>query len=214
MATLDLATETARIEAGKQALATAQQSFDAGVRGLLASDGKTPIYQPDDHERRTAALRDALARKVASVDAAADGVIAAIEAARLSEHADGLASLDLAQLNLAGMYRPFVAEDCASMPLPQLIGRLEWAAQSRDAGLRAVYARYGAARWRKELNAQPQPDGLTELRQALEVIGAIGAARGLAPELQELRFKADGLKRASAYALAGGGKPAISKMGI
>ena len=212
--TIDPTKEQARIEAAKQDLAQAQAAYDAGVRGLLASDGKTPIAQPDEHERRTAALRDALARKVASVDAAADGVIAAIEAARLSEHADGLASLDLAQLNLAGMYRPFVAEDCASMPLPQLIGRLEWAAQSRDAGLRAVYARYGAARWRKELNAQPQPDGLAELRAALEALGAIGAARGLAPELQELRFKADGLKRAAGYALAGGGKPAISKMGI
>lgn len=206
--TIDPTREQARIDAARQALAQAQAAHDAGLRGLLASDGRTPIYQPAEHEQRTAALRDALAGKLAAVDAQADGVIANIESARLSPYADPVAALDLAQLGLAGQYATFVKEDCGAMPVPELVGRLQWAAASKDTGLRFCYARYGAQRFKRELDAQPQPDGIAELRAALEQLGAIGGSRGLSPELQELRFKADGLKRATAFALAGG-KPAL-----
>lgn len=207
---IDLATETARIEAAQRQLEHSVRAREEAQRDLLASDGKTPIYQPDEHTRRMTAIDEAFKDRVAVAAGVADGVLATVEAQRLSEHADPLASLDLAQLSLAGEYRPFVAEDCASMPLPALVGRLEWAAASRDRGLRYCYGRYGAQRWRKELNAQPHPAGLPELRAALEKLGAIGAARGLTPELENLRFAADALKRKSAYALSGNGRPALS----
>ena len=208
--TLDLTKEQTAIDAGKRLLTRAQDDFEKSARALLASDGKTPIFAQPEHDARMAALRETMAARLASVDEKADGVLASIEAARLSTHADPLASLDLAQLSLAGQYAPFVREDCQDLPIPALVGRLEWAASSREKGLRAVYARYGAQRWRKELDAQPQPAGLPELRTALEKLGAIGAARGLTPEMEALRFAAEALKRKSAYAVSGNGRPALS----
>ena len=206
--TLDTTALQGRLDAGKRLLATAQNDFDNGVRGLLASDGRTPIHGPDEHERRLAALRETLAGKVATVDSQADAVIASIEAARLSEHADPLASLDLATLELAGTHRVFVKEDCETLPIPQLIGRLEWAGKYPGAYLRVLYARYGLARFQSLLDAQPQPDGLPAMRDALESLGAIGAARGLTPDAERVRFAAAGLKRATAAALAGN-KPGL-----
>jgi len=207
---IDTATETARIEAAQRQLEHSVRAREEAQRDLLASDGKTPIHQPAEHARRMTAIQDAFKDRVAVAAGVADGVLASIEAARLSEHADPLAALDLAQLNLAGAYRPFVAEDCANMPVPALIGRLQWAAASKDKGLRYTYARYGLARFQALLNTQPQPAGLPELRTALEKLGAIGAARGLTPELENLRFSADALKRQSAYVLSGNGRPTLA----
>ncbi len=120
-----------------------------------------------------------------------------------------MAALDLANHDLAARHRVFVAEDCSTLPVPELIGRLEWAGKSSAPYVRVLYARYGLSRFKRELDAQPQPDGIAELRAALEQLGAIGGSRGLSPELTELRFKADGLKRATAYALDGGEKPGL-----
>jgi len=202
--TLDLTKEQTAIDAGKRLLTLAQDDFEKSARALLASDGKTPIFAQPEHDARMAALRETMAARLASVDEKADGVLASIEAARLSEHADPLASLDLAQLSLAGQYRPFVREDCVALPVPQLTARLEWAAASKDAGLRFCYARYGAQRFQALVNADPQPAGVPELRAALEKLGAIGAARGLSPEAENLRYAAAGLKRAASYALSNG----------
>lgn len=207
---IDTVAETARIDAAKRQLENSVRAREEARRDLLASDGKTPIHQPDEHARRSQAVDDAFAARAAVAAGVAGDVLAGVEAARLSEHADPLAALDLAQLNLANQYAVFVKEDCASMPLPQLIGRLEWAAASKDKGLRYCYGRYGAQRFQALLNTQPQPAGLPELRQALEKLGAIGAARGLTPELENLRFSADALKRQTAYVLSGNGRPALA----
>ena len=207
---IDTVAETARIDAAKRQLENSVLAREEARRDLLASDGKTPIHQPDEHARRSQAISDAFAARAAVAAGVAGDVLASVEAARLSEHADPLAALDLAQLNLAGAYRPFVAEDCATMAIPQLIGRLEWAAASKDKGLRYCYGRYGAQRFQALLNTQPQPAGLPELRQALERLGAIGAARGLTPELEALRFSADALRRQSAYVVSGNGRPTLA----
>lgn len=207
---IDLATETARIDAAQRQLEHSVRAREEAQRDLLASDGKTPIHQPAEHARRMTAIQEAFKDRVAVAAGVADGVLATVEAARLSEHADPLASLDLAQLSLAGQYAPFVREDCAALPVPRLTARLEWAAASKDAGLRFCYARYGAQRFQALVNADPQPAGLPELRAALEKLGAIGAARGLTPEMEALRFAAEALKRKSAYAVSGNGRPALS----
>ena len=207
---IDTVAETARIDAAKRQLENSVRAREEARRDLLASDGKTPIHQPDEHARRSTAIQDAFAARVAVAAGVAGDVLASVEAARLSEHADPLASLDLAQLNLAAAYAPFVAEDCANMPVPALVGRLEWAAASKDKGLRFCYGRYGAQRFQALLNTQPQPAGLPELRQALERLGAIGAARGLTPELEALRFSADALRRQSAYVVSGNGRPTLA----
>ena len=207
---IDTVAETARIDAAKRQLENSVLAREEARRDLLASDGKTPIHQPAEHARRSQAISDAFAARAAVAAGVAGDVLASVEAARLSEHADPLAALDLAQLNLAGAYRPFVSEDCANMAIPQLIGRLEWAAASKDKGLRYCYGRYGAQRFQALLNTQPQPAGLPELRTALEKLGAIGAARGLTPELEQLRFAADALRRQSAYVVSGNGRPTLA----
>ena len=207
---IDTVAETARIDAAKRQLENSVLAREEARRDLLASDGKTPIHQPAEHARRSQAISDAFAARAAVAAGVAGDVLAGVEAARLSEHADPLAALDLAQLNLAGAYRPFVSEDCANMAIPQLIGRLEWAAASKDKGLRYCYGRYGAQRFQALLNTQPQPAGLPELRAALEKLGAIGAARGLTPEMENLRFAADALRRQSAYVVSGNGRPTLA----
>ena len=207
---IDTVAETARIDAAKRQLENSVLAREEARRDLLASDGKTPIHQPAEHARRSQAISDAFAARAAVAAGVAGDVLASVEAARLSEHADPLAALDLAQLNLAGAYRPFVSEDCANMAIPQLIGRLEWAAASKDKGLRYCYGRYGAQRFQALLNTQPQPAGLPELRAALEKLGAIGAARGLTPEMENLRFAADALRRQSAYVVSGNGRPTLA----
>ena len=207
---IDTVAETARIDAAKRQLENSVLAREEARRDLLASDGKTPIHQPAEHARRSQAISDAFAARAAVAAGVAGDVLASVEAARLSEHADPLAALDLAQLNLANQYAVFVKEDCASMPLPQLIGRLEWAAASKDKGLRYCYGRYGAQRFQALLNTQPQPAGVPELRTALEKLGAIGAARGLTPELEQLRFAADALRRQSAYVVSGNGRPTLA----
>ena len=206
--TLDIATQTTKLDTAKRQLADAVRTYEDAQRGLLASDGRTPIHGPDEHAQRLAALRETLAARVATVDSQADAVIASIEAARLNEHADPLAALNLAELSLANQYAQFVRADCETLPVPALIGRLSWAAASTDAGLRYCYARYGLARFQSLLDAQPQPDGLPAMRDALESLGAIGAARGLTPDAERVRFAAAGLKRATAAALAGN-KPGL-----
>lgn len=206
---LDPATETARIDAAQKQLAHTVATYEEARRDLLASDGKTPIYPEPEHAKRLARLRETFADRVASVDAVADAVLAGVERARLSEHADPLMALNLAELNLAGAFAPFVREDVATLPLAALVGRLEWAAASKDAGLRFCYARYGLARFQSMLASTPQPDGLPELRQALTQLGAIGASRGLSSEAEALRYAAVALKRATAGALAGNTRPAL-----
>ena len=123
---IDTATETARIDAAKRQLENSVRAREEARRDLLASDGATPIHQPPEHARRMTAIDDAFAARAAVAAGVAGDVLAGVEAARLSEHADPLAALDLAQLNLANQYAVFVKEDCASMPLPALIGRLEF----------------------------------------------------------------------------------------
>ena len=207
---IDTVAEAARIDAAKRQLENSVRAREEARRDLLASDGATPIHQPPEHARRMTAIDDAFAARAAVAAGVAGDVLAGVEAARLSEHADPLAALDLAQLNLANQYAPFVKEDCAALPLPQLIGRLEWAAASKDKGLRYCYGRYGAQRFQALLNTQPQPAGLPELRAALEKLGAIGAARGLTPEVENLRFAADALRRQSAYVVSGNGRPTLA----
>lgn len=200
---IDITREQAKLDSAKNTMAAAQAAYDDGLRGLLASDGRTPIAAPPEHERRTEALRDALAAKLATVDEQVNSVIASIEAQRLSVFADPMVSLDYAQLGLAGQYAPFVREDCERLPVPELLGRLEWVSKQPGAYLRLLYGRYGAQRFQSLLDAKPQPPELPELRAALEALGAIGATRGLSPELQNLRYAADGVKRATAYARSG-----------
>lgn len=213
---IDMAAEAARLDGQRQRLESAKAAYADAQRALLASDGATPIYGETEHAKRSQAARDAFREKLANIGQQADEVIASIEAARLSPHADPMAGLGFIETETAVKHRVFVAEDCEALSIADLVGRLEWVRSKGDKGLEALYARYGARRFKSLLNTDPQPDGLPELRAVLEKMGAVGHTRGLSPELQELRFKADAVKRQAAYALEpGSGKKGTGKpMGL
>ena len=112
-----------------------------------------------------------------------------------------MAALDLANLELAATHRVFVAEDCATLPVPALVGRLQWAASHPGRYYGVLYARYGAQRFQSMLDAKPQPDGIAELRAALESLGAIGQSRGLSGEAVKRQEAAGALKRWATWQL-------------
>ena len=163
------------IEASKLSVQKAIEAHGAAYSRLFAHDGKTTISGPDLHAQECA-------RILVPVETA---VTADIEKSRLSQYADPMSSLDLANLELAATHRVFVAEDCATLPVPDLVGRLQWAATHPGKYYLPLYRRYALARFQAMLAAKPQPSGVSELRAALEAIGALGASRGLSSEQQK-----------------------------
>ena len=193
-------TDNSDIDGAKAAV---QKSLD-----VLATNQKTlytfngaPINSPELHQKEYDRL---LAPVTAAVDRAlevAAKAAAQVEKTRLDQFADPLASLDYAQLGLAGQYAPFVKEDCASLPVPELVGRLEWANRYPSEYMKVLYRRYGAQRLQAMVTAKPQPSGIPELRQALEAIGALGATRGLTGDQQKRLEAAAALSRWAQYQL-------------
>ena len=189
------------IEASKLAVTRAIEAHGAAYARLFASDNRTPISGADLHARQVASIVAPLEKEVERAVALADRVVSEVEKSRLSQYADPMAALDLANLELAATHRVFVAEDCASLPIPELVGRLQWAAAHPGKYYGALYRRYGLARFQAMVNAKPQPDGIAEVRPALETLGAMGASRGLYPEQQRLAESAAAHKRWAAWQL-------------
>ena len=196
-----MAIDNSDIEASKLAVTRAIEAHGAAYARLFASDGKTPISGPDLHAQECARILVPVEKAVETALQVADRVTAEVEKSRLSQYADPMAALDLANLELAATHRVFVAEDCASLPVPDLVGRLQWAAAHPGKYYGALYRRYGLARFQALLDAKPQPDGIAELRAALETLGALGASRGLSPEQQRLAESAAAHKRWATWQL-------------
>ena len=189
------------IEASKLAVTRAIEAHGAAYARLFAHDGKTTISGPDLHAQECARILVPVESAVAKALEVADRVTAEVEKSRLSQYADPMAALDLANLELAATHRVFVAEDCATLPVPALVGRLQWAASHPGRYYGVLYARYGAQRFQSMLDAKPQPDGIAELRAALESLGAIGQSRGLSGEAVKRQEAAGALKRWATWQL-------------
>ena len=183
-----------QLDAAKASVTSALQTFNANKAKLLTHDGK-PILEPAAHARAVEKAGEPLRAAVERALALGDAALAEVEKGRLQPYADPVVALDYAQLGLAGQYAPFVKEDCAALPIPELIGRLEWVSKHPAHYLRLLYGRYGLQRFQSMLDAKPQPAGIPEMRAALEALGAIGQSRGLSPELQRLGENAAQLKR-------------------
>ena len=187
-------TDNSDIDGAKAAVTRAIEAHGAAYSRLFTFDGK-PINSPEQHTSELARLVQPVESAVAKALEVADKAAAGVERTRLNQYADPMAALDLANLELAATHRVFVAEDCATLPVPDLVGRLQWAAAHPGKYYGVLYARYGAARFREMVNAKPQPAGIPELRQALEALGAIGASRGLTSEQQRRLEAAAALSR-------------------
>ena len=193
-------TDNSDLDGAKAAVTRAIESHGAAYSRLFTFDGK-PINSPEQHTSELARLVQPVESAVAKALEVADKVTAQVEKTRLDQFADPLASLDYAQLGLAGQYAPFVKEDCASLPVPELVGRLEWANRYPSEYMKVLYRRYGAQRLQAMVTAKPQPSGIPELRQALEAIGALGATRGLTGDQQKRLEAAAALSRWAQYQL-------------
>ena len=187
-------TDNSDIDGAKAAVTRAIESHGAAYSRLFTFDGK-PINSPEQHTSELARLVQPVESAVAKALEVADKVTADVERTRLNQYADPLNSLDHAQLGLAGQYAPFVKEDCQQLPIPELIGRLEWAGKHPGEYMKVLYRRYGAQRFQSMLDAKPQPDGIAEMRAALEQLGAIGQSRGLSSEAVKRQEAAAALKR-------------------
>ena len=196
------------IEASKLAVQKAIEAHGAAYSRLFAHDGKTTISGPDLHAKECARILVPVEAAVAKALEVADKVTADIEKSRLSQYADPMSSLDLANLELAATHRVFVAEDCATLPVPDLVGRLQWAATHPGKYYLPLYRRYALARFQAMLAAKPQPSGVSELRAALEAIGALGASRGLSSEQQKRLEAAAAHKRWAVWELQNARDPA------
>ena len=193
-------TDNSDIDGAKAAVTRAIESHGAAYSRLFTFDGK-PINSPEQHTSELARLVQPVESAVAKALEVADKVTAEVEKSRLSQYADPMAALDLANLELAATHRVFVAEDCATLPVPALVGRLQWAASHPGRYYGVLYARYGAQRFQSMLDAKPQPDGIAELRAALESLGAIGQSRGLSGEAVKRQEAAGALKRWATWQL-------------
>ena len=104
---IDLIAETTKLDAAKQRLETAKTTYSDAQRALLASDGRTPIYDATGHASRTKALQDTFQGKVDAIDAQVDAIIGEIEKARLNPFADPLAILNLSLIHISEPTRPY-----------------------------------------------------------------------------------------------------------
>ena len=187
-------TDNSDLDAARAAVQRSLDIFATNQKTLYTFENAR-INPPDVHQRELDRL---LAPVTAAVDRAlevADKVTAQVEKSRLDQYADPLAALDYAQLGLAGQYAPFVKEDCQNMDVRDLVGRLEWAGKYPSEYMKVLYRRYGMARFQAMMHAKPQPDGIAEMRAALEALGARGASRGLSSEQQKRLEASSALKR-------------------
>lgn len=149
---IDLIAETTKLDAAKQRLETAKTTYIDAQRVLLASDGRTPIYDATGHASRTKALQDTFQGKVDAIDAQVDAIIGEIEKARL--FADPLAILNMVETETAVKHREFIREDCQEMDVADLTGLLQWVKMRLgDKGLITAYSRYASKRFKALLDA-------------------------------------------------------------
>ena len=188
------------LDAAKAAVQRSLDIFATNQKTLYTFENAR-INPPDVHQREFDRLLAPVTAAVDKAVAVADKVVSEVEKSRLSQFADPLAALDFAQMGLAGQYAPFVKEDCQNMDVRDLVGRLEWAGKYPSEYMKVLYRRYGAQRLREMANAKPQKDGIAEVRQALEALGAIGASRGLSSEQQRRLEAAAALKRWATWQL-------------
>jgi hypothetical protein len=114
----------ATLEQQAAAIDAAQATLDAGRKALLRADG-TRVYSDAEHVEREAQLYTEYRRALAAASKAANEAIAAAEATLSEGPDDPLHSLTPAELDRANALREFVREDAATLPLRELVDRVE-----------------------------------------------------------------------------------------
>ena len=183
------------IDGAKQVVTRAIEKYNADRAGLLASDGKTPIYPPDVHTAKVAKLLESVEWAVERATTLADKVTADIEAQRLQPFSDPTSALSAADLQDANARAVWVREDCESLPLGDLAERLRAVHASGSKASVFVHDRYSKRRWQVESAKTPQPPDLVVLGETLRDLGILGPRAGLSDEAQKRQEAAAALKR-------------------
>ncbi len=183
------------LEASKMAVTRAIEAHSNAKALLFAHDGKTPINAPTVHDRELAKLLAPVETAVERAVKTADSVIAEVEALRLAPHADPTMALSAADLDDANRRAQWIAEDCAALPLPDLVERLRAVQASGNKSSVWLHTRYAKARWQLESGKVPQAPDLPQFSEQLRELGVIGPRAGLAPEQAKRADDAANLKR-------------------
>jgi hypothetical protein len=183
------------LETQKMAVTRAIEAHSNAKALLFAHDGKTPINGPAVHDRELARLLAPVETAVERAIETADGVIAEVEALRLAPHADPTMALSSADLDDANRRARWIAEDCAALPLPDLVERLRAVQASGSKPSVWLHTRYAKARWQLESSKTPQAPDLPQFSEQLRELGVIGPRAGLAPEQAKRADDAANLKR-------------------
>lgn len=159
------------IEQAAAALDQALRSYETNRRALFASDGKTPIYPEQRHEKMLAEVRAALSAAASEAMATAQVVMDQAAQERLAFFACPTLELSKADLAEADGLARFVKEECDDLPLSELAERLRWAASGAGGKSREwLYPRYARQRFAAESRKSTPAAGLSDLSAVLRDI--------------------------------------------
>jgi len=183
------------LEASKMAVTRAIEAYGVERARLYDFTGKTPINPPATHDKELAKLLAPVETAVERAIETADRVTAEVEAARLAPHADPTMALSSAELDDANRRAQWIREDCAALPLADLVERLRAVQAGNSKASTWLHVRYAKQRWQAESGKVPQAADLPQFSEQLRELGVIGPRAGLAPEQAKRADDAANLKR-------------------
>ena len=182
------------IDGARQVVVRSIEKYNADRAGLLASDGRTPIYPPDVHTAKVAKLLESVEWAVERATTLSDKVTADIEAQRLQPFSDPTSALSAADLQDANLRAPWVKEDCESLPLGDLVERLRAVHASGSKSSIWLHDRYAKRRWQVESDKTPQALGIGAFSEVIRQYGIVGPRAGLSDDQQKRLDKAQSLR--------------------
>lgn len=152
----------------RQAIDRAADTYARELAKLYTPDGK-PIYT--DTDARKQKLLESVRKAVDDARKTADEHRVEAQRKRLTAYADPVAALNVLDLEKAFYRRAFVADDAASMPLPDLARRVEATATNKaDSVGAALYAVYARRRYESEVDARRKA-GSNAVSQDMAALG-------------------------------------------
>lgn len=173
------------LDGAREAVQRAVTKQAADRAALFTFDGKTPINAPDLHQRELDRIAKPVQDAVDRAVALADKVTAEVEALRLAPYADPTSQLSAADLADANARAQFIKEDCATLPLDDLVERLRAVHASGNKASTWLHDRYAKSRWRAESDKVPQHPDLSQFAEVLRDLGIVGPKAGLSRDAQK-----------------------------
>ncbi len=153
----------------------AARRFQAAKRSLARDDGK-PLYT--DHAARLAAIQADADATFQAADARASALFqAAVAREERERRIDPIDKLTNDEIAYAGARQSFVREDCATLPLADLVLRVQDALADAPRSVQALWVRGVAARVR-DLETRPQPITQQDRTAASTLHDLVRHARG------------------------------------